>query len=59
VELMPDLAAAVAPGGKLILSGMIAEQEAEVTATAAVQNLQVIDRRTEEDWVALVVEHKG
>lgn len=57
VELMPDLATAVAPGGKLILSGMIAEQEAEVTAMAVAQNLRIIDRRMEEDWVALVAEH--
>jgi ribosomal protein L11 methyltransferase len=59
IELMPGLAAAAAPEGKLILSGMLAEQEAEVTATAVAQNLQVIARRTEEDWVALVVGHKG
>jgi ribosomal protein L11 methyltransferase len=56
IQLMPDLAAALAPGGRLILSGMIAEQEAEVTAAAAAQALQVIDRRLEEDWVALIVE---
>ncbi|MBN1991207.1 MAG: 50S ribosomal protein L11 methyltransferase [Anaerolineae bacterium] len=58
IELMPHLAVAVAPGGKLILSGMIAGQEAEVTAAAQAQNLHLIDRRTEEDWVALVVERK-
>jgi ribosomal protein L11 methyltransferase len=55
VELMSDLATAVAPGGQLILSGMIAEQEAEVTAAAMAQNLHVIGRHTQEDWVALVV----
>ena len=56
IELLPDLAAALAPGGRLLLSGMIDEQEAEVTAAAAAQGLQVIDRRNVEDWVALVVE---
>ena len=55
IELMSDLAAAMAPDGQLILSGMIDEQEDQVTAAAAVQNLQVIERRLEEDWVALVV----
>jgi ribosomal protein L11 methyltransferase len=55
IKLMPDLAAALAPGGKLILSGMIAEQEEEVTAMANRHHLHVIDRKTEEDWVALVV----
>jgi ribosomal protein L11 methyltransferase len=55
IELMPDLAVALAPGGQLILSGMIAEQEAEVTTVARSHHLQVIERRLEEDWVALVV----
>jgi ribosomal protein L11 methyltransferase len=55
IDLMPDLAAAVIPGGRLILSGMIAEQEVDVRTVAKAQNLQVIDRRIEEDWVALVV----
>ncbi len=57
IALMPDLAAALAPNGQLILSGMIDEQAAEVTAAAAAQNLQVVERCTEEDWVALVVKH--
>jgi ribosomal protein L11 methyltransferase len=55
IELLPDLAAAPVPGGRLLLSGLIDEQEADVTAAAAAQGLQVIDRRTVEDWVALVV----
>lgn len=56
INLMPDLAAALAPGGKLILSGMIEEQESEVTAKAQAHGLVVVDRKVEEDWVALVVE---
>jgi len=55
VELMPDLAQALAPGGRLIFSGMIAGQDADVIAAAAAHNLSLVDRRTEEDWVALVV----
>jgi ribosomal protein L11 methyltransferase len=54
VELLPDLKAAVAPGGSLILSGIIAEQEAGVTAAAAGHRLRLSDRQIEEDWVALV-----
>ena len=54
IDLMPDLAAALASNGTLILSGMIAEQEADVTAAAADQNLRLVDRRMEEDWVALL-----
>jgi ribosomal protein L11 methyltransferase len=54
IELMPDLAAALAPQGRLILSGMIEGQDADVSATAAQHRLQVMERRTEEDWVTLV-----
>jgi ribosomal protein L11 methyltransferase len=54
IELMPELVAALAPQGRLILSGMIEGQDAEVAAAAAQQGLQVIERRTEEDWVALL-----
>jgi len=59
IDMMPDLAAALAPDGLLILSGMIAEQEADVTVAAKAQELRVIDRRVEEDWVALVVKLEG
>jgi ribosomal protein L11 methyltransferase len=54
IELLSDLKAAMAPGGSLILSGIIAEQEAGVTAAAAGHRLRLSDRRVEEDWVALV-----
>jgi ribosomal protein L11 methyltransferase len=55
VELMPNLAAALAPGGQLILSGLLAEQESSVTKAAASDGLSLVDRRSQEDWVALVV----
>lgn len=54
IQLMPDLAAAVAPGGQLILSGIIDSQEADVRAAAEAHGLRVIARRQEEDWVALI-----
>jgi ribosomal protein L11 methyltransferase len=58
IELLPDLKAALAPSGQLILSGIIAEQEASVTAAATAQNLRFVERRIEEDWVALVVKRE-
>jgi ribosomal protein L11 methyltransferase len=58
IELMPDLATTLAPDGLLILSGLIAGQEIEVAETASAQELQVIDKRTDGDWVALVTRHK-
>ena len=58
IALMPELAAALAPNGTLILSGMIAEQEIDVTAAAEAQNLCIVERRVEEDWVALITSHQ-
>ena len=58
IELLPGLKAALAPAGQLILSGIIAEQEASVTAAATTQNLRFVERRIEEDWVALVVKRE-
>lgn len=54
IELLPDLKAAMVPPGHLILSGIIAEQEASVTEAATTHGLRLSDRRVEEDWVALV-----
>jgi ribosomal protein L11 methyltransferase len=55
VELMPDLAAALAPGGRLILSGLLVDQVDRVLAAAVAHGLTLSDRRGEDDWVALVV----
>lgn len=55
IELLPDLKAAMTSGGSLILSGIIAEQEASVTEAAAVHGLGLNERRAEDDWVALVL----
>ncbi len=55
VELMPQLAAALAPGARLILSGLLVDQADRVLAAAAAHGLALSDRRSEDDWVALVV----
>ena len=52
--LAPDLAAALAPAGVLITSGIIAEREAEVVAALAAAGLTALERGQEGDWVALV-----
>ena len=62
VALAPAVVARVAPGGRLILSGLLAEQEAEV-ATAYRQACEtagrtaplVLETRGQEEWVALVL----
>jgi ribosomal protein L11 methyltransferase len=45
----------VAPGGVLILSGILEEQVPEMLAALAAHGLTVIERRQIEDWVALSV----
>jgi ribosomal protein L11 methylase PrmA len=55
---MPDLAAALAPSGQLILSGLLVAQEAEVIEAAIAHHLCLSDRRIEDDWVALMVEQE-
>jgi ribosomal protein L11 methyltransferase len=45
----------LAPGGHLILAGIIEEREPEVRTALATRNLIVVDRKCQGDWVALVV----
>ncbi|HNP72052.1 MAG TPA: 50S ribosomal protein L11 methyltransferase [Kouleothrix sp.] len=52
--LAADLAGALAPGGILISSGIIAEREHEVAEAFAAAGLLQHERRQEGDWVALV-----
>jgi ribosomal protein L11 methylase PrmA len=39
----------------LILSGILAEQSAEIEAAAAQSGLQLVERRQVSDWVAFAV----
>ena len=48
------LADYLAPGGRMILAGIIEEREPDVRAGLAAHDLTVLDRRTDGDWVALV-----
>ncbi|MBX3011932.1 MAG: 50S ribosomal protein L11 methyltransferase [Caldilineaceae bacterium] len=49
------LAEPLAPGGTLILSGILAEKAEMVLQAAARYGLQLVDQKQEGDWVALVV----
>ncbi len=49
------LAEPLAPGGHLILSGILEEKAESVLAAAANHGLTEVERRQEGDWVALVV----
>lgn len=52
-ELAGDLAAALADGGLLITSGLLVDQEAEVTSALEGVGLRISDRRSDGEWVAL------
>jgi ribosomal protein L11 methyltransferase len=53
---LPRLAAAVAPGGSLIYSGLLAEREDEVAAAFGGCGLRPADRAAAGEWVALKLE---
>ena len=49
------LAAPLAPGGHMILSGILEEKAEKVVAAAARHGLREVERRQEGDWVAVIV----
>lgn len=51
--LAPDLVAAVAPGGQLILSGIIEPAELELMVTFGALGFVPVERQAEGDWRAL------
>jgi len=54
VRLFDDgLADLVAPGGVLILSGILEEQAEEVVSAASVYGMELAEKKQVEDWVAL------
>ncbi len=53
VELAPDFASATAPGGSLLLAGLLQTQEAEVRAAYRKQGFRLARRVTNGDWSIL------
>ena len=51
------LADLVAPGGSLILSGILAEQSTSVQSAAEAYGLKLVEKRQMGDWVALACKH--
>ena len=45
----------VAPNGRLILSGILEEREADIRATVSKHQLEIVERRQMGDWVAFVL----
>jgi ribosomal protein L11 methyltransferase len=54
VGMAPSLAERCTPGGQLIAAGLIEGQEGAVVEALMAQQLQIIERAQEKDWVALV-----
>lgn len=53
VSLAPSFRAHLVPGGTLILSGILREQEVMVTSAMRMQGLYLVDRKPRGDWVTL------
>ncbi len=54
VALAPALALELAPGGRLVTSGIFIDRETEVASALASAGLEVGERTVEGEWVALV-----
>ena len=55
IEIMADLKAALKPHGRLILSGIINDQEQAMHDCLARHHLQILARHVAGDWIAFVV----
>jgi ribosomal protein L11 methyltransferase len=54
VALAPDLPAVLAPAGRVICSGIIRSKQAQVAASLKAVGLELIEKRVQEEWVAIV-----
>ena len=55
ISILRDAENHLRPGGTLILSGIIADREADVTAEAAARDFRVEETRREEGWTAFLM----
>jgi ribosomal protein L11 methyltransferase len=58
-RLLPDLGAALRPGGRAILSGILVDDESRILSAARSAGLRPIDRRRSRPWSALVLRRIG
>ena len=59
IDLAGSLADHLAPGGRLVASGIIEPRASEVIAAMATAGLEPLHRRDDEDWVSLVLAHRA
>jgi ribosomal protein L11 methyltransferase len=56
VGMAPALAARLAPGGRLVVAGLIDSQERQVAEALEAHHLQIVGRSDEKDWVCLIAQ---
>lgn len=56
--LRNDLGGIVAPGGKLVLSGILDEQSLEIESALKAEKLKLVQKKQSGDWIALVAEQE-
>jgi ribosomal protein L11 methyltransferase len=59
VELAPAIAARVGPSGRLVLSGLLAEQGNEAEAVYRAQGLRTVGRKQREEWIRVELERSA
>lgn len=55
-KILPDLSRAVAPGGLLVMSGLLDEDAEAMIAAAAAFNMTLNNKTTQDDWACLVLQ---
>ena len=58
VDLAPDMAMHLAPGGIAILSGLLVEQADDIVAVYNAQGIDLVEREDLGEWTALTLIHK-
>ena len=59
IELAPDLVRCTKPGGWLLVSGLLLEQEAEVRSEFLGQGMSLVERDHDQEWATLLFESRG
>jgi ribosomal protein L11 methyltransferase len=59
IEIAPDLAGELAPGGTIIGSGIFIDREHATRAALETAGFEITRRLAESDWVALVAVLRG
>lgn len=59
IQLAPELAAALKPGGLLVASGVLTDRAAQVEEALTTAGLTTMRRATEGDWATLVARREG